>query len=50
MGISGQGTGAQGTEAQIRVIDAGSNTIAAHGVGTLSQTGPLLTYQMQYQC
>ena len=51
LGISGHGaTGAPVTEAQIRVIDAASNTVAAHGVGTLSQTGPALTYQMQYQC
>jgi hypothetical protein len=51
MGISGQGvTGAPVTESNIRVIDAASNTIAAHGVGTLSQTGPSLRYQVQYEC
>ena len=51
MGISGQGiTGAPVTQAQIRVIDSGSNTIGAHGVGTLMQSGPSLTYEMQYQC
>ena len=51
LGISGQGiTGAPVTEAHIRVIDGGSNTIPAHGEGTLSQTGPALSYQLQYQC
>jgi hypothetical protein len=54
LGLSGQGvTGAPVgpvTESHIRVIDAGSNTIAAQGEGTLSQTGPSLIYQMQYHC
>ena len=51
LGISGQGiTGAPVTEAHIRVIDGGSNTIAAHGDGALSETGPALSYQLQYQC
>ena len=51
LGISGQGvTGTPVTQARIRVIDAGSNTIPAHGEGTLDQVGPTLTYQMRYQC
>jgi hypothetical protein len=51
LGVSGQGaTGAPVTDSQIRVIDAASNTIAAHGVGSVSQTGPLLNYQLQYHC
>jgi hypothetical protein len=51
LGISGQAvTGTAVTEAHVRVIDAASNTIAAHGAGTLNQTGLSLTYQIQYQC
>jgi hypothetical protein len=52
LGLSGQGdvTGLPVTESHVRVIDSASNTIAAHGQGTLSQIGPSLTYQMQYQC
>lgn len=51
LGVSGQGvTGAPVTESSVRVIDAASNTLAVHGVGTVSQAGPSLTYQVQYQC
>jgi hypothetical protein len=51
LGVSGQGvTGAPVTESQVRVIGTASNTIAAHGVGTVSQTGPSLSYEIQYQC
>ena len=51
LGVSGPGvTGAPVTESSVRVIDAAANTIAVHGVGTISQTGPALTYQVQYHC
>jgi hypothetical protein len=51
LGVSGQGvTGAPVTESKVRVIDSASNTIAAHGVGTVSQSGPSLTYEIQYKC
>lgn len=51
MAITGRGiTGVPVTEAHIRVIHAASNTLAVHGVGTLEQNGPSLTYEVQYRC
>jgi hypothetical protein len=51
LGVSGQGVaGAPVTESRVRVINAAANTIAVHGVGTVSQTGPSVTYVVQYQC
>jgi len=51
LGVSGQGvTGQPVTDSAVRVIETASNTISARGVGTVSQTGPLLTYQIQYHC
>jgi hypothetical protein len=51
LGVSGQGVaGAPVTESRVRVIDAAANTIAVQGVGTVSQTGPNVTYEVQYQC
>ena len=51
LGVSGQGVaGAPVTESSVRVIDSADNTIAVHGTGTVSQVGPNLTYEIQYQC
>jgi hypothetical protein len=51
LGVSGQGVaGAPVTESSVRVIDGADNTIPAHGTGTVSQVGPNLTYEIQYQC
>jgi hypothetical protein len=51
LGVSGQGVaGAPVTDSSVRVIETASNTISARGVGTVSQTGPSLTYDIQYQC
>jgi hypothetical protein len=51
LGVTGQGVaGAPVTESKVRVIDSSDNTIAAHGTGTVSQVGPNLTYEIQYQC
>jgi hypothetical protein len=51
LGVSGQGvSGAPVSESRVRVIESASNTLAVHGVGTVSQVGPNLTYTIQYQC
>jgi hypothetical protein len=51
LGVTGQGvTGVPVTESTVRVINAAANTLAVRGVGTVSQTGPFMTYQVQYQC
>jgi hypothetical protein len=51
LGVSGQGvTGAPETQSSVRVIDSASNSLAVHGVGTVTQRGPALTYTIQYQC
>ena len=54
LGISGRGnvpeSGFPITEASVRVINQASNTIDATGRGTLSQTGPDLTYEIRYVC
>ena len=51
LGVSGKGVaGAPVTESSVRVIDSADNTIAVHGTGTVSQVGPTLTYEIQYQC
>jgi hypothetical protein len=51
LGVTGQGvSGVPVTEARVRAINAAANTIAAHGSGTVSQVGPNLTYEVQYQC
>ena len=51
LGVTGQGVaGAPVTESSVRVIDSADNTIAVHGTGTVSQVGPSLTYEIQFQC
>jgi hypothetical protein len=51
LGVSGQAVaGIPTSHSSVRVIDSASNTLAVHGVGTVSQTGPALTYTIQYQC
>ena len=51
LGVSGQGVaGAPVTESSVRVIDSADNTLAVHGTGTVSQAGPALTYEIQYEC
>jgi hypothetical protein len=51
LGVSGQGvSGAPVSESSVRVIDAASNTLSVHGVGTVNQTGTALAYAIQYQC
>jgi hypothetical protein len=51
LGVSGQGVaGAPVTESSVHVLDAATNTLTVHGVGTVSQAGPSLTYEVHYQC
>lgn len=51
LGVSGQGvTGAPISESSVRVIDDASNTIDVNGQGTVSQSGPFLTYEVRYFC
>jgi hypothetical protein len=51
LGVTGKGVaGAPVTESSVRVIDNGDNTLAVRGTGTVSQVGPSLTYEIQYQC
>lgn len=53
LGVTGHrdaGAPVSESSATVRVIDAASNTIAVHGVGTVDQSGPVLTYQVQYSC
>jgi len=51
LGVTGEGVaGAPVTESSVRVIDSASNTISAHGTGTVSQVGPNLTYEIDYTC
>jgi hypothetical protein len=51
LGVTGTGvTGLPVTESKVRVIGSSTNTIPAHGVGTVNQNGPSLTYEIQYQC
>lgn len=52
LGLSGKGSAGPHpvTEATVQVIDQSSNTIGARGVGTVSQDGPLMTYEIQFTC
>lgn len=51
LGLSGTGqAGLPVTEATVRVIGGGDNTIATRGTGTVRQEGPLLTYEIRYVC
>jgi hypothetical protein len=51
IGLSGLGvTGAPVTVAAIRVIDQASSTLGVKGVGTVTQDGPLLSYEVRYHC
>ncbi len=38
------------TTAQARITNQPSNTVPVVGQGTLDQTGPLITYDLQYRC
>lgn len=51
LGVSGRrDSGDDVIVSHVRVIDAASNTIPVQGEGTIDQTGPSFTYQVQYHC
>lgn len=51
LGVSGHGVpGVPVTESTVRVINQSSNTIDVTGVGTVSQVGPAMEYELRYVC
>lgn len=54
LGVTGRGQieppGIPITEASVRVIEQATNTVDITGMGTVSQEGANLTYEIQYKC
>ncbi len=55
IGLAGRGEagappGLPATTSQVRVIGGPSDTLHANGQGTLTQVGPMITYDLRYRC